>query len=221
MTDVDVVQSNSQATSSATFTFTTQNLTVGNTAIIAMAEYDPIGQSVTAVTIGGKAHPFKIKFPEVGAGGSDSQGAALVVIPNIQISGQDAVVLTYSTADIIATWGAEVKGLGVDPQFDAYNQGTGENNTIVTGTTTPSSTSALAFVIAIAASYNGTSSAPSETWAHTILGIGSHLSVAWEIQTTSGHTYSFTQATGGNEGWAALCVVIRPSSQLLTAAGLV
>lgn len=217
----NVVQVNDQPTASPNFTFVNKDIDVGNSIVIVLAEYDPPTQSITAVTIGGKSHPFIIKFPQTGTGGTTNQGCAFVIIPNVQVAGQRTVDLTCSMVDIISSWACEVENMGDNPQIDAYISGVGQTNTIASGTTTPSSSTANALVIAGAATYNGTSAAPVETWTNTDLGIGSHLSVGWEIQTTSGHTYSFTQGTGGLEGWAAFCAVIRPTSPLLMAAGLV
>lgn len=225
MTNPSVVQSNSQASGSNTFTFTTQNLTVGNTAVVVLAEYDSPTTTITDVKLGSTSVSFTVEeFPQVGGG--TAQGVAAIVIPNISVSAQDTVVITYSGTSIIASWGCEVQDLGAAPVLDAFASNDGTGNAITTGTSSPATTTAGAFVLAAAASYTGTSSSPTETWTNKVLGINSHLSIGWEIQTTSGQTYSWSQATTGGATWAAFIIVLRAASsgtspKLIMAAGLV
>jgi hypothetical protein len=225
MTAPTMIQNLGQATASETYT-ATSNFTVGSTIILVLAEYDGVGQTITDVKIGTTDVTFSVPVYPQDAGAGSPQGCAAIIIPNNPVSGQKTITFTYTGGNVIATWACEVGNLGSAPVIDAQNSGHGASNTIASGVSSPASTTPDAFVIAAAASYNGTSAAPSETWTNTDLGIGGHLSVAWEIQSSSGQTYSFTQGTGGGIGWAAWVLVIRAASAsgppvLLMAAGLV
>jgi hypothetical protein len=197
------------------------NITVGNTAFLVFGQYDGQPYTVTQVTVGGTSVPYRIlAFPQTGSGGSTDQGFAIIMIPNIQVSGSATIGWTYTGSNIIASWACEISGFGVSPVLDQISTGTGQNNTIASGTT-GATTSANQFILGGGATYNGTSSAPSQTWANSDLGINSHLSVGWEIQTTGGQTYGWTQATAGSEGWGAAVVTVKIAPPGLLMAGIV
>lgn len=225
MTAPTMIQNLGQGSGSETFT-ATSNFTVGSTIVLVLGEYDATGQTITDVKIGTTDVTFSVPVFPQDAGAGSPQGCAAIIIPNNPVSGQKTITFTYTGGNVIATWACEIGNLGASPTVDAFNSGHGATNTIASGVSSPASTTPDAFVIAAAASYNGTSAAPTETWANTDLGIAGHLSIGWEIQSSAGLTYSFTQGTGGNIGWAAWVLVLRASStatppKLLMAAGLV
>lgn len=213
---ISMVQSLGQPTAASSFVFTKQNITVGNTAFIVLGEYDnSTTETITAVKVGTTAvtNAQVLLFPQINV--ADAQGFAILMVPNIQVSGQTTISWTYSGGSIIATWGCEVAGLGANPVLNQSASASGSNNAIASGTT-PASTVANAFVLGGGATYNGSTSTPTgTTWANTDLGINSHLSIGWEVQTTIGQTYGFNQATGNNLGWAAGVVVVTPSPTLV------
>lgn len=212
---ISMVQSAGQA-SGTPFTFAS-NITVGNTLFLVLGEYDnSTTETITNVKVGTTSVTAKtLLFPQINV--ADAQGLAIVMIPNVQVSGQKTISYTYSGTNVIATWACEVSGLGANPVVNQSSPGSGNNNTIASGTT-PASTVANAFALGGGATYNGSTSTPSgTTWANTDLGINSHLSIGWEIQTTIGQTYNFTQATGGDLGWAAGVVVVAPGPALAQA----
>lgn len=192
------------------------NITVGNTVFLVFGQYDGQTYTVTQVTIGGTSVPYRIlEFPQTGSGGSTDQGFAIIMIPNVRVSGSTTVGWTYTGTSIIASWACEIFGFGANPVLDRSSSGTGQNNTIASGSTGPT-TAANEFILGGGATYNGTSSPPTgTTWANTDIGINSHLSVGWEIQTTVGLTYGWTQATSGSEGWGSAVVTIKIGSGLL------
>lgn len=214
---ISLVQSNGQASGASSFVFTKQALTVGSTAFVVLGEFDAVGEAITAVKLGTTSVPFTVLvFPQT-AGGGSPQGCAVVMVPNIQVSGQTTVALTYSGGNIIGAWGGEVAGLGPNPVLNTSIANSGDVASMTTGTT-PATTVANAFILAAVASYNGSSSAPSQTWANTDLGINSHLSIGWEIQTAIGQTYAWTQAGGGTLGWAGGIIAVTPSPTLVQSA---
>jgi hypothetical protein len=118
---------------------------------------------------------------------------------------------TYSSPNVIASWGCEVANLGASPLVDVFKTGVGTGSPNSTGTS-PASVHASAFVLAGMSDYNGTSAAPSTSWVNTDLGIASHLSIGWEIQSSSGLTYIWSQTTGGTVGWAGFVISLYAAS---------
>jgi hypothetical protein len=204
---ISVVQSIGTLNGTNNVTFSS-NITVGNTVFIIVGEYDAsTTETVTNVKVGSTAvSSTTLIFPQINV--AQPQGFAIVMVPNIQVSGQNVVSYTYSGTSQIAAWGCEVSGLGVNPTMNQHASATGATSALASGST-PASTVANAFVLGGGATYNGTSATPTgTTWTATDLGINSHLSTGWLIQTTSGGTYAWNQATGGTEGWAAGVVVV-------------
>jgi hypothetical protein len=125
---ISMVQSVGQPTGASTFTFTTKALTVGNTAFIVLGEYDnSTTETITAVKVGttAVANAQVLLFPQINV--ADAQGFAILMVPNIQVSGQTTISWTYSGSNIIATWGCEVSGLGTHPTLNQSAYASGSN----------------------------------------------------------------------------------------------
>jgi hypothetical protein len=184
-------------------------VTVGNTVLLVVAEFSAPTVTVTSVELGGSVitGTTQLEFPQT-AGGGSPQGVCIVMMPNVQVSGQTTVSYTCS-GSVIGTYAIEVAGLGASPTLDQFVTATGATGTISSGST-GSTTAAAEFVFCAAATYNGTTASPTgSSWTATT-GLGSnHLSVGYIIQSSSAQTYSWTQVTGGTTGWAVAIVTLK------------
>ena len=196
-----------QSTTTGTFG---SAVTAGNTVLYAIGMYSGLPETITNIELGGSVvtGTVQLEFPQT-AGAGSPQGVCVAMLPNCP-GGQTA--LSYSTTgSTVATYAVEVAGLGATPALDQSATASGASSTIASGAT-GNTTTASQFIFAAAATYNGTSSAPSQGYWTTNLGIAGHLSIGYAIQTTSGNSYAWTQATGGAIGWAAAVVTITPTS---------
>jgi hypothetical protein len=195
-----------QATSTGTFGTA---VTVSNTVLFNVAEYDQPTVTVTNVKLGTTTvtGTTQLAFPQT-AGAGLGQGICVVLIPNVQVSGQTVVNYTCSTADVIGVYAEEVSGLGSNPTLDQSITNIGTNGNIASGTTS-ATTKAAEFVWAAAATFNGSTSSPTgSTWVSTIGLASDHLSIGYIIQSTVGQTYTWNQVVGGTGGWAVAIVTL-------------
>lgn len=190
-------------------------VTVGNTVLLVVADYSQPGETVTNVQLGTTtvAGTTQLAYPQTTGGVSgDGQGVCIVMLPNVQVSGQTTVNYTTNFGNVIGTYAIEVAGLGSSPTLDQSVTATGATGTIASGAT-GSTTAAAEFVFAAAATYNGSTSAPTgSSWTATT-GLGSnHLTVGYIIQSSSGATYTYGQVVGGTTGWAVAIVTLMAGS---------
>jgi hypothetical protein len=185
-------------------------VTVGNTVVLTVAEFSAPTVTVTAVKLGTTTvtGTTQLEFPQT-AGGGSAQGVCVVMLPNVQVSGQTTVNFTCS-GSVIGTYAEEWAGLGSAPTLDTAGSisASGASGTIASGTT-GATTQAAEIIYAAAATFNGTTNAPTgSSWTATT-GLGSnHLSVGHIIQSTAGQTYTWGQLVGGTTGWAVAIVAI-------------
>jgi hypothetical protein len=193
---------------SGTETFTSAT-TAGNTVIVIIGDYDTPTTVVSALKLGGAAVPYTqvLAFPQTTGAGSP-QGCCIAMMPNVP-GGQTVVTYSYSGTSVIATAIMEVSGLGPCPYLDQLATAAGATNSIASGLT-PETTALNEFIVAGAATYNGSTSPPSEGYWNTDIGINNHLSTGY-YEPTGLSTYSWTQSTGGNIGWAAVVAAIAPT----------
>lgn len=183
------------------------NVTVNNTVVLVVGEFSAPTVTVTAVELGSTPVPFtqQLVFPQT-AGGGSPQGVCLVMLPNVQVSGQTVVNFTCS-GSVIADAVIEIAGLGPNPTMEQVVSAVGATASIASGST-PNTVVAQQIILGAAASFNGTSTAPTgASWicgvSNNLLGIGGHLTVGWVIQSAGSVNYAFNQVTGGATGWAA------------------
>lgn len=188
-------------------------VTAGNTVLFISGLYGALPQSVSAVQLGGVSVPRtqQLAFPQT-AGAGSPQGVCVYMLPNCP--GGGTAITDTNSGSVIATAALEISGAGLAPVVDQSAIAVGATGTIISGST-PATTAANEFVFAAASTYNGSTNAPSQTWASTNIGIGGHLSIGWEEQTTAGHTYAWTQVCGGAIGWAVAVLTIKAGSGLL------
>jgi len=198
-------------------------VTVGNTVLFVLVDYAAPTVTVTNVKLGTTTvtGTTQLAFPQTAGGGSgNATGVCVVMLPDVQVSGQTVVNYTCSTGSVAGVWAVEVAGLGATPTLDQSITATGASASIASGTT-GATTSAAEFVFAAAGTYAGTTTAPSggSSWTATTGLSADHLSVGYIIQSSSGQTYVWDQSisNGGTSGWAVAIVTLSTGSTALTA----
>jgi hypothetical protein len=204
---ISVVQTTVTGTLGTSVTFSS-SVTPGNTILLVIGEYSAPTVTVSGVKLGGSTvtGTTQLEFPQT-AGGGSPQGCCIVMLPNVQASGQTVVDYTCS-GSVIGAYAIEVSGLGSSPTLDQSITATGATGTVTTGTT-GSTTVASEFVFCAAANYNGsTNTFTGSSWTGQTVTGSNHLCVAYIIQTTSAQTYNASQIVGGTAGWAAAIVTL-------------
>lgn len=195
------------------------NVAPTSTVFEIIAFYSALPDTVSAITLGSNAinGTQQLLFPQ-DAGAGSPQGLLIAMLPNVQVVGQTTVPFT-TAGSVVEAQALEVAGLGPNPFMDVSVSAHGASATIATGST-PNTTFANELILCGAATYNGSTSAPSQSGWTQFLGLGGHLSTGYQIQTASGQSYAWTQACGAAIGWAAGIVCIAPSPGVF-AAGIV
>lgn len=195
-------------------------VTPGSTVIWVAGFYSGLPESATGLELGSTvvSGTQQLVFPQTAGGGSgDPQGLLIAMLPNVQVSGQTEVNFTTS-GSIVGMAILEFSGLGPNPVMDQFVINDGASSSVTSGST-PATLWGPELIIGAGATYDGSTTAPTPAgWnlgpGNSLLGIQGHLTVGYQIQTTPGQTYSWTQPTAAAEGWAAAIVTIRASSSL-------
>jgi hypothetical protein len=198
-------------------------VTVGNTVLLTVGEFSAPTVTVTAVKLGTTTvtGTTQLEFPQTAGGGSGNpQGVCVVMLPNVQVSGQTTVNYTCS-GSVIGTYAEEWAGLGTSPTLDTAGSisASGASASIASGTT-GATTQAAELIFGVSATYAGTTSSPTgSTWSSTTGLGGGHMTAGHIIQSASGATYTWNQTVtgGGSSGWAVAIVAVYSASTSHTA----
>lgn len=189
-------------------------VTVGNTVILVAPVYNTTGgtNSITGVKLGTNVIPGTIAFfnnATTGGINSASSGGnvayiSIWMLPNIQVSGQTAVDYTPSGSQV-GQVAFEVAGLGTSPSLDQ----SASNSGIVTGAVVAGPTGAITgapeLIVGGAMIFAGATGAPA---GFTTANPTGDCWAGYQIATSSGGTYTWSQTSNGNPWAVALATVL-------------
>lgn len=200
-------------------------VTAGNTVFLIVGGYTNSGGacSSSSPTLGGSPVSGSAAFFNPGGSnglqstGSPAAYAAIWMMPNCP-GGSVAVGLTTSFpgGGLTGAMAFEVSGLGATPVLDQSVSATATTGTTVNTGATGSITAAPELILCADQTYGGSSSNPSGGW--TATNISTNTWAGYQIATSSGGTYNWTQTVTSGP-WAAGIVTI--AAALASAAGTV
>jgi hypothetical protein len=209
---ISVVQT-AQQTSNPPITFGSA-VTAGNSVVLVAACYDTAGTPVTVsgVKLGGSTVTGTVALFNPGGTGavnsaSDGGNVACVsvwLIPNV--SGGQTTVDYSSAVSNIGSVAYEVSGLTASPALDQSASGSSISSSTATSGATGAITGAPEFVVGGAMIFSGAGAgAPS---GFTYVNPAGDIWVGYQIPTSSGGTYTWTQTSAG-QPWAAAVATLQ------------
>jgi hypothetical protein len=192
-------------------------VTVGNTVILFTPGYSTTGStpSTGSVKLGGNTITGTEAFFNNGTTGgiaSASAGgnvayASLWMLPNVQVAGQTAVDITFTAGNSgIGGVAWEVSGLGPSPQLDQSSSGTSVSATTNSSGTTPAITGAPEFIAAGAMMFSGAGAGSPAGF--TVSNPSGDCWAGYQIATSSGGTYTWSQTSAGTP-WSAIIATVK------------
>jgi len=193
-------------------------VTVGNTVILVVPGYSTTGSSPStgSVKLGGNTITGTVAFFNPGttagvASANDGGNVAYVsiwMLPNVQVSGQTAVDVTFTAGNSgIGGVAYEVSGLGTSPSLDQSTSSSGITSTAVDSGTTSAITAAPEIIIGGAMIFSGAGAGSPAGF--TVSNPTGDCWAGYQVATSSGGTYNWHQAAGGGNPWTAALVTIQ------------
>lgn len=205
------------------------NVTAANTILLAATTFS--GSNVTfaasAPTFNGGSVTGAAKLAEVQAAynGSFTSYVTIWMLP-VVAGGATSVGLTVANANTsgnsqIGLLGWEVAGLGPSPALDQSSTSSGASTSATSGTS-GATTQAAEFILGVLMGVDGLPNTPGQPAGYTNINIGGAgfaSAGGYQIQSSSGSTYTYATANGGTNTWAGALVTITLGGSTNASAG--